>query len=171
MPSLARMTLAAAALLAVTGPGLAQSGATIHDPPGPKPDPGHIPFTLPAGVKWKGDPAVQQTATLFGDPGKPGLYGVLIKWMPGHFSHPHFHTQDRFIYVVSGTWWVSSSTHYDPAKTYPLPAGSVSEDVANTVHWDGARLGGPPAILELVGMGPVKTVAVDENGKPKPGHE
>jgi hypothetical protein len=36
------------------------------------------------------------------------------------------------------------------------------------VHWDGARLGEKePAVLVLVGMGPVKTVQVDENGKPK----
>jgi hypothetical protein len=42
--------------------------------------------------------------------------------------------------------------------------------VKNTVHWDGARAGEKePAVLELVGMGPVKTIQVDENGKPKPG--
>jgi quercetin dioxygenase-like cupin family protein len=81
---------------------------------------------------------------------------------------PHFHDQDRYIYVVSGTWWVSSSNHYDPKTTYPMPAGSVVQDVANTVHYDGARAGGPPAILELVGMGPVKTIQVGEDGKPLP---
>jgi hypothetical protein len=78
------------------------------------------------------------------------------------------HDKDRFIYVVSGTWWVSSSPVYDPKLSYPMTAGSSVEDVAGTVHWDGARAGGPPAILELVGMGPVKTIPVDENGKPKP---
>jgi hypothetical protein len=36
------------------------------------------------------------------------------------------------------------------------------------VHWDGARMGGPPVILELVGMGPVKTIPVGEDGKPLP---
>ena len=47
--------------------------------------------------------------------------------------------------------------------TQQLPA-----DLANTVHYDGAKAGGPPAVLELVGMGPVVTTQVDENGKPKP---
>ena len=28
--------------------------------------------------------------------------------------------------------------------------------------------GGPPAVLELVGMGPVKTIPVGEDGKPLP---
>ena len=60
--------------------------------------------------------------------------------------------------MISGTWWVS----------YPVQAGTVAIDKANTVHWDGARLGEKePAVLVLVGMGPVKTVQVDEDGKPK----
>ena len=81
---------------------------------------------------------------------------------------PHFHDQERYAYVISGTWWVSTSNVYDEKTTYPVHAGTVAIDTANTVHWDGARLGEKePAVLVLVGMGPVKTVQVDENGKPK----
>ena len=46
-----------------------------------------------------------KTAVLFGDPSKPGLNVMLIKWMPGNFSRPHFHPNDRFFMVVKGTWW------------------------------------------------------------------
>jgi hypothetical protein len=49
-----------------------------------------------------------------------------------------------------------------------LPAGSFAIDRANTVHWDGAKEGGEPVVLELVGMGPVTSSSVDENGKPFP---
>jgi quercetin dioxygenase-like cupin family protein len=106
---------------------------------------------------------------LFGDPNKPGLYGVVYKWYPGNFSQPHFHDQERYAYVISGTWWVSTTNVYDEKTTYPVRAGTVAIDKANTVHWDGARVGEKePAVLVLVGMGPVKTVQVDENGKPKP---
>jgi hypothetical protein len=135
---------------------------------GPPPDPTHIPFTLPADIKWTGPHGGEYTAILFGDPSKPGPYGLLAKWMPGSFSHPHFHSAERWIYVVSGTWWVSSSTHFDPSTTYPLPAGTFAIDRPNTVHWDGAKEGGDPAVLELVGMGPVTTTSVDEDGKPVP---
>jgi hypothetical protein len=89
---------------------------------------------------------------------------MLLKWWPGNFSKPHFHTQPRFVVVVSGTWWVSSSNHYDPAKTYPLPAGSVVTDVLNAVHWDGAKDG--PVVLAIAGNGPVPNVNVGENGQP-----
>ena len=166
--------LAGAAVLSGPGAACAQGAApapvvTPKAPPGPVPDPTHIPFTLPANVKWVGDPKRNLTAVLFGDPDKPGMYGVVIKWMPGTFSRPHFHDQDREIYVISGTWYVSSSNVYDERTTYPMPAGSVIHHVANTVHWDGNRQGATePAIIELVGMGPVKTIPVDEHGKALP---
>jgi len=142
---------------------------TITDPEGPLPDPAHIPMVLPKDIKWTGQEGRQQQGLLFGDPNKAGLYGVVIKWYPGNFSQPHFHDQERYAYVISGTWWVSTSNVYDEKNTYPVRAGTVAIDKANTVHWDGARVGEKePAVLVLVGMGPVKTVQVDETGKPKP---
>lgn len=123
----------------------------------PVPDPSHITFTPPKDVKWKLGKASDQ-AVIFGDPDKPGIYGILIRWHPGNFSRPHFHNTDRYAYVLSGTWWVSSSDTFDINKTYPMPAGSVVTDLANTVHFDGAKDG--DALLELVGMGPVTTTQV-----------
>jgi len=165
--SLAVAATVGAALLA--GVAHAQSAkATITDPVGPAPDPSHIPTVLPENIKWTGQEGRQQQGLLFGDPTKAGLYGVVIKWYPGNFSQPHFHDQERYAYVISGTWWVSTSNVYDEKTTYPVRAGTVAIDKANTVHWDGARQGEKePAVLVLVGMGPVKTVQVDENGKPK----
>ena len=143
--------------------------ATVTDPAGPLPDPTHIPLTLPKDIKWTGQEGRQQQGLLFGDPNKAGMYGVVIKWYPGNFSQPHFHDQERYAYVISGTWWMASTNVYDEKNTYPVRAGSVAIDKANTVHWDGARVGEKePAVLVLVGMGPVKTVQVDETGKPKP---
>jgi quercetin dioxygenase-like cupin family protein len=125
----------------------------------PKPDPSHITFTLPKDIQWKRGEAMDQ-AVIFGDPSKPGLYGLLIRWKAGHFSRPHFHNTDRYAYVLEGTWWVSSSDTYDLAKTYPMPAGSVVTDLANQVHYDGAK--DTDALLELVGMGPVKTTPAEK---------
>jgi hypothetical protein len=168
LASVAAAALGAAAVsVAQTDPKL---DATVSDPPGPIPDPSHVPIVLPKDIKCIGTEGAQQTCILFGEPSKAGLYGVIYKWWPGHFSKPHFHDQDRYAYVISGTWWVSTSNVYDERTTYPVHAGTVSIDVKNTVHWDGARTGEKePAVLELVGMGPVKTIQVDENGKPKPG--
>jgi quercetin dioxygenase-like cupin family protein len=140
------------------GPG-SPDVVTVNDPAGAPPDPKNIPFVLPKDIKWKVDTAFgEDEAPLFGDVTKPGLYGMLIRWKPGQFSTPHFHSTDRYIYVVSGTWWVSSSDHYDPKTTYPLPAGSFATDMKEKIHWDGAK--DETVILELVGEGPATTEKV-----------
>ena len=125
----------------------------------PLPDPSHVEIVFGKDIKWTSGNGMRQ-APLFGDPSKPGIYGVLIEWQPGHYSHPHFHTTDRYAYVITGTWWVSASTTWDPAKAYPVPAGSYVRDLANQVHWDGAKDG--PCLLMLVGEGPMTTSPVPE---------
>ena len=132
----------------------------------PLPDPGHIPLVFGKDIPWKGGEG-SQSATLFGDPSKPGIYGVLIRWMPGHNSTPHSHSTPRYAYVVSGTWWVSSSTHYDPSQMYPVPAGTYVTDVPNTIHWDGAKAETGPVVLMLVGEGPVQTIRYVPNDPSK----
>jgi quercetin dioxygenase-like cupin family protein len=146
------------------------SAALAQDTMGPLPDPSHIPFFLPQNIKWQtgGEQAGQRSEVypLFGDVNKPGPYAVLLKWLPGNMSRPHFHGKTRYITVISGHWWVSSSNVFDPNKTYPLPPGTIVQDVANTVHWDGAK--NEPVILEIVGDGPAPNISVDEKGKPLP---
>lgn len=150
------------------GPG-SPDVVTVNDPAGAPPDPKNIPFVLPKDIKWTGRPGQQETANLYGDPTKPGPYAILIKWYPGNFSRPHTHDKVRQIYVVSGTWWVSSSSVFDVRKTYPLHAGSQSTDEAGAIHFDGARKGEKePGVILLAGIGPVNSVSVDENGKPIP---
>ena len=152
-----RILLAAALLLAA--PAFAETQEQLLTQGAPKtaqplPNPANIPMVFGKDIPWKGENG-EQSAALFGNSSKPGIYGVLIKWTPGHNSRPHFHSTDRYAYVVSGTWWVSSSTHYDPSKMYPIPAGTFVTDLKNTIHWDGARAETGPCILMLVGEGPM----------------
>jgi len=150
------------------GPG-SPDVVTVNDPEGPPPNPKNIPFTLPKDIKWNGRPGQQETANLYGNPNQPGPYAILIKWYPGNFSKPHTHDKTRWIYVVSGTWWVSSSSVFDVRNTYPLHAGSASVDEAGAIHYDGARKGEKePGVILLAGIGPVNSVQVDESGKPRP---
>jgi len=147
----------------VTVPG--QLGAFVLPAPGKAPglNPANVIFAKDKDLKWYNDPQYkgELQANLFGDPSKPGMYGILVKWPAGQFSRPHFHSQDRFVYVVSGIWWVSSDDVFDPNKTTPMPAGSFVVDLGNKVHWDGAKKETGDTILELVGMGPVVTEKVN----------
>src|SRR5690349_20971990 len=88
-----------------------------------EPDPKSIAITLPDKIQWRTG-ANQDTATLQGDPSKPGIYIQLLKWHPGNNSRPHSHSTDRYITVLSGTWWMGAGPNYDPAGMYPVPAGT-----------------------------------------------
>ena len=116
-------------------------------------DPKAIAIQLPKDIKWTvNEAAGTAQAVLVGDPSKPGLYVVLQKWMPHHNSRPHFHPNDRFITVLSGTWWVNTGAKYDPDGMKPIPAGSFVTHVGKQIHYDGAKDG--EAILQIVGIGP-----------------
>jgi hypothetical protein len=115
-------------------------------------DPKVLAYKLPDQISWKDDPIGAKVAVLQGDPSKPGLYIVLIKWTPNHMSRPHWHPNDRFITVISGTWWVGAGAKFDPGKTVPFPAGSFVTHLGKQIHYDGAK--DSEAVLEIVGDGP-----------------
>ena len=122
-------------------------------------NPAAITITMPDQLKWVTREDGNSTAVLFGDPNKAGMYGVLTKWSPGHMSRPHFHPNDRYITVISGTWWVGTGTKYDPALTKALPAGTFVVHHGKEIHWDGAK--DVECLLEIVGMGPATSTPAE----------
>jgi len=136
-----------AVLAALAAPALAQTT------PAPALDPRAIAYLPPEQIPW--GPVTRngnQQAVLVGDPAKPGFYAVMVKWLPGHMSRPHFHANDRFITVLSGTWWMGSGPVFDPASTVPVRAGSFVTHFGRGVHYDGAK--DEPAVLLIMGEGP-----------------
>jgi quercetin dioxygenase-like cupin family protein len=124
-------------------------------------NPKAISIQLPKDIKWVSNPnAGSEVATLVGDPSKPGLYVVLQKWLPHHNSRPHFHPNDRYIYVISGTWWVNTGPKYDMASAKPVPAGSWVVHYGKEIHYDGAK--DEACVLEIVGMGPATNTPAEE---------
>jgi hypothetical protein len=125
-----------------------------------QPDPKVLAYTLPDKIPWVKNAGGAEQAVLAGDPSKPGLYVVLTKWTAHHMSHPHFHPNDRFIYVISGTWWVGTGSKYDPDSTTPMPAGTFVKHYAKQIHYDGAKDG--DVVLEIVGMGPATSTPAEK---------
>jgi len=82
-----------------------------------------------------------------------------VKWHAHHMSHPHFHPNDRFITVISGTWWVGTGTKFDPDSTKPLPPGSFARHFGKEVHYDGAK--DEDVVLEIVGEGPATSTPAE----------
>jgi quercetin dioxygenase-like cupin family protein len=117
--------------------------------------PDQIPFKNPSGF---------EQVVLFGDPAKPGLYVVRIRFPPGIHSNPHYHSQDRHVTVIRGVWYMGTGDHADISKALPLKTGSYAFHPARGLHWDGA--GAEETVVQIVGMGPVETVQVDPSQPP-----
>ena len=92
-------------------------------------------FRLPDQADWKGRPgSASQTAVLFGDPTKPGVYVQLLKRGPDDWSQPHAHPNDRYITVLKGTMLIGTGAKFDRNNTVALGPGSIVRDIANQMH-------------------------------------
>ena len=150
MTVVARLTICALAIAIMT------YGASANEL-----NPAALVYKLPDQIDWKSPPnnAGFQQAIMAGDPSQAGLYVVLLKLLPGHMNHPHFHPNDRFITVIKGTWWVGTGTKFDPDSTVPLPAGTFVTHFGKQVHYDGAK--GEEAVLLIVGEGPATPIPAE----------
>jgi hypothetical protein len=120
-------------------------------------DPKAVQVTKPEDIKWVRNAAgTQEQAVLFGDPAKPGPYVVRLRWLPGNMSRPHMHPNDRFILVISGTWWLGSGPNYEPDKTVPARAGTYVFHKGGELHYDGAKT--EDAVIQIWGIGPATSV-------------
>ena len=144
----AALTLCSMMLAAITG-----SAAQI--------DSKAVEFITPENIKWVRNAAgTNETAVLFGDPEKPGPYVIRLRWLPGNMSRPHYHQNDRFFVVISGTWWLGTGEKFDPDSTVPAPAGSYVIHKAKQVHYDGAKK--EPAVIQVWGMGPATSYPAEK---------
>ena len=110
-------------------------------------------FKLPDQADWKSRPgSASQTAVLFGDPSKPGLYVQILKRGPDDWSQPHSHPNERFITVLAGTFLIGTGPKFDKNNTIAVGPGGVVHDIPNQMHYDGT--GPEGATLEFIAMGP-----------------
>jgi hypothetical protein len=124
-------------------------------------DPSRAVTFTPDQIQWQKGEASDQ-AWPIGDKDKPGMCMELIKWHPGHFSHPHYHQHARYAVVMEGTWWVSTSNVYDPDhNTVPFPKGSVLTDLVGGVHYDGAKPETGDATIAIVMDCPLTAVQAE----------
>ena len=124
-------------------------------------DPRSVSYTLPDKIQWRDNAArTNQSAILYGDPSKPEPYAMLLRWKAGNMSRPHFHPNDRFFVVVSGTWWVGSGPRFDPDATVPMPAGTYIVHHAKGIHFDGTKQG--DTVIMVHGMGPATNTPAEQ---------
>lgn len=146
--------IAVTALVASAGIGYGAGKASVPDISTLNPK--AFKYTLPENIKWTPAAGLPGTdsATLVGDPTKPGFYVVLNRFHPGNFSRPHYHENDRYVMVLNGNWWAATGAKYDPDITAPVKPDTFVVHTGREVHYDGARAGNEDALVMIFGMGP-----------------
>ena len=114
-------------------------------------------------VPYETDAASQRPGyvVLSGDPEAAGIYVIRLRIPPGMpLFRPHFHDQDRFITVISGTWAFGRGDSGKCEDTIPLDAGAYVLHPKGAVHFDGS-CGDETVEVQIIGQGPVKTTWID----------
>jgi quercetin dioxygenase-like cupin family protein len=108
---------------------------------------------FPQDIEFKGPADKPQTAILYGDPTKPGVFVTRIKFPPGYKDMPHWHPDElRTVAVLSGTLYFANGDKWDESKLKPYPAGTFYSEPAQSHHYSWAKDG--EVILQLTGIGP-----------------
>jgi hypothetical protein len=118
-------------------------------------------FKFPEGAPGAGTSGVSgiRTAVLKGDPGKAGLYTIMLR-IPAHTRiAAHEHMDDRVATVVSGTWYIGYGESFDGARVKALPAGSFYTEPSHRAHFAETR--DEPVIVQITGVGPSSTRYID----------
>jgi hypothetical protein len=105
-------------------------------------------------------------ARIIGDTTKPGWYVTRARFAAGSGTRPHYHDQDRYVTVIKGTWWTGAGDVYRPETMVPIKAGGFMFHPAGYHHYDQAR--DEEVVVQIMGMGPVKTVRTEVNEKGEP---
>jgi hypothetical protein len=118
----------------------------------------------PAQLHWQDIPGAHgaQQAILLGDPAKPGIYVIRVRFPPHIMDLPHRHSMARYVTVLEGTWVTGTGDTFDLAHAVALAPGSVMLHPANGIHWDGSG-GAESVIVQIVGEGPASTTPVDSS--------
>jgi quercetin dioxygenase-like cupin family protein len=116
--------------------------------------PGGSTVLTPGNLKWSESPRAPgvQTASLVGDPSKPGPYIFRAKYPPNTVNRPHHHPGDEEITVLSGALYFGDGLTMEPEKTLTLPAGSYIAVAAKSWHFLFTK--SETVEVEIRGIGP-----------------
>lgn len=111
----------------------------------------------PSDLKWIEDPARPgiHSATLAGDPFKPGLYTRRIRLAPRTTLQPHWHPEERSVTTLSGTWYVGYGPVFDPARATKMVPGTFLVQPGKVVHFEFTI--DEEAVVQVSGIGPTAT--------------
>lgn len=126
---------------------------------------------LPSEMKWgdgpPGLPTGAKMSVLYGDPGKPGMFIVRLRFPVGYRIGAHWHPTDENISIVSGSFQMGMGDKLDATMAKAYPPGSFLTMPAKTNHYAIAK---EETVVELTAMGPFAITYVDPKDDPRKAH-
>ena len=122
----------------------------------------------PADIVFRDDPAFPnggQTALIHGDPDKPGLFILRIKFPANYVVPPHTHPGFETVTVLSGAMGSGMGEKADLTKGKMLEAGGILALPANHVHyvWTTDK----ETIIQVAAIGPFDLIYVNPEDDPR----
>jgi hypothetical protein len=88
---------------------------------------------------------------MLGNPDNPGFYMSLNKAQDGAILHPHWHSRDENLIVLSGTFLMGIGDNFDEHALKAVPAGGYIFTPANVHHFCKTK---GETVWEVFGEGP-----------------
>src|SRR5690349_4857727 len=80
-------------------------------------------IVLPSDIQWQDEGGGLFHADLRGNPDNSWLYISLNKAQDGFILHPHWHSRDENLIVLSGTFLMGIGDNFDEHALQAVPAG------------------------------------------------
>ena len=127
----------------------------------------HVIIT-PVEINWvdapPSVPSGAKIAVLEGDPTKPGLFTMRIKFPAGYKILSHWHPAVEHATVISGSLNIGIGDKFDPAKAKELPTGSFSMMPAKMHHFAWVK---EETVIQVHGIGPWGINYVNQSDDPR----
>ena len=122
-------------------------------------------------LEWKPAPPAMpkgvMVTVLEGDPTRPGVFTMRIRFPAGTQVMPHFHSTTEHATVISGTLHIGMGDTFDRARTTAMSPGSFGYWQPGTHHY--AWVEGETT-LQLHGEGPWTVTYVHPSDDPRNAH-
>lgn len=127
----------------------------------------HVTYR-PEEIEWQDGPASlepgTQYAVLEGDPGKPGVFTMRLKFPDGGRVAPHWHPNVERVTVLSGTFQLGHGEVVDMDKVESLEPGSYTSMPPGMRHFAIAE---GETIVQLTTVGPWEIHYVNPDDDPR----
>jgi quercetin dioxygenase-like cupin family protein len=150
------LALALIACAVLAGPALAQGASDAQI------------FINTKDIKWTDAPPSMpkgaKIAVLKGDPGKAGPFVVRLKTPAGYNVAPHWHSQEEYLTVISGTLYLGTGDKFDTKSAHGLSAGGFHFLPGKVHHYAFSKV---PTVVQLNSNGPYDMTYINPDDDPQ----